>query len=332
MLYKISVIIPVYNSEKYLNQCIESLMQQTLNEIEYIFINDASTDNSLSIIKKHAVNYPKRCIKIFDLQQNGGISNARNIGLKYATGEYITHCDSDDWIDKDAYKFLYDLAQKNNADIVTYNYIHEYTNKQIVIEQPYSSNKDEIIIRMLNGSIFPALWSNIIKREIIYKHDLHFPNGLNMGEDLYFNIRAYYYSKVIISTDIPFYHYRHTENSTCVRRSRQAIESDIAIAGLIEVFLQKDKKFQKAILYRKFFSKLALIIHFDNCDTYRKWMTIYPETHADILSYNQIDKKLRFLLWLSAHHLYKIAVLIRQILNIQNNIKKQIKRHYQFAK
>ena len=123
---KVSIIITVYNREKYIEECARSLFEQSLDDIEYIFINDASTDNSIEILKTTANNYPQRIpyIKIINLDQNGGVANARNIGIDNVTGDYTIHTDSDDWVDRDMYKQLYKKALETNADIVGCNICH----------------------------------------------------------------------------------------------------------------------------------------------------------------------------------------------------------------
>lgn len=324
MEYKVSVIIPVYNTSMYLPKCIESLMHQTLDSVEFIFINDASTDDSHHIIRQYADNYPSRVIKIIDLKQNQGISFARNTGLKNATGEYITHCDSDDWIEPETYETLYNLAKENNADIASCNFIHEYLNSQETCIQPYSSDRNDSIRKLLNGEIFPSLWASIIKRDIIIDNNLHFPIGLNMGEDLLFNIQAYYFSEVLVSTRRALYHYRHSENSVCIRRSRASIESDIKIAGLIDNFLIEKKchhDYEQDIRYRKFYSKLALIRNFDSVKDFNEWINIYPETNPGTLSYKRIKLTLRIQLWLSIHNMFRIAQLFKYILIWQHRFR-----------
>lgn len=324
MEYKISVIIPIYNSALYLKQCVDSLMKQDIDEIEYIFINDASTDGSLSVLNSLLKNYPNKHSRIINLEKNGGISNARNIGLKYAKGEYVTHCDSDDWVDANMYSTLYQLATSNNADIVACNFVDEYKNYYKIHFQPYSTNMEENIRRLLNGDIFPSLWASIIRRELISSHEIGFPKNLNMGEDLLFNVKAYLFANKIIHSNIPYYHYRHTNNSVCVRRSRKSIDSDIIIARCIEDFLTENgynEIFKKEIAYRKFFSKQALIRNFDNKEEYYEWLNIYPETHKRILSYNKIEPKLRFMLWLASKHLFIASVIIKKFLNLQHSLR-----------
>ena len=244
---KISVIITIYNSENYITPCVNSLFNQTLEEIEYIFINDATQDNSIE--KLHCIigDFPNRkpSVKIINLNKNKGVSNARRIGLENATGEYIIHCDSDDWIDKDMYERLYRKAKETDADIVGCNFRHEFSDIQYDFHQQYSESMEENIRRLINGKIFPSLCTSLTKRELIIKNNISFPIGLNMGEDLFFNLQLYLHATKIVGMDWAPYHYRHTENSSCVQRTRKSIDSDIAIAGMIER-LMKDQKMPAA--------------------------------------------------------------------------------------
>ncbi len=324
MSYKVSVIIPVYNAALFLNKCVNSLMRQSLNEVEYIFINDASTDDSQYILEELLKEYTNRQSIVINLKKNGGISNARNIGLKYASGEYVTHCDSDDWLEFNAYEKMYTIANNSRADIVSCDFIHEYPKRQQICHQPYSSNRIEMIRKMLDGQIFPSLWISLIRRDIISSNNLRFPTGLNMGEDLLFNVKAFFFSNVIVATDEPLYHYRHSENSVCMRRSRTSTESDIAISGLIEDFLIKkglSKELEKEITYRKFYSKIPLLKDFSNEDYYYDWLQIYPETHRRIWAFKQLNFIFRLQLWFSSHHLFCIAKTIRSFLILQKELR-----------
>lgn len=118
-MHKVSVVIPIYNVEKYLRQCLDSVVNQTLKDIEIICINDGSTDNSLDILEEYAQDDDR--IKIVNLKENMGVSNARNKGIEHASGEYIGFVDPDDYIDTDFYGKLYKKASETNADIVKGN-------------------------------------------------------------------------------------------------------------------------------------------------------------------------------------------------------------------
>ena len=115
-MIKVSVIVPVYNVAGYLEKCLETLVNQTLQEIEIIIVNDGSTDSSVDIIRKFAENYPKKIIALD--KKNGGLSDARNYGMSYAKGKYIGYIDSDDFIDLDMMELLYNKAEEEQADYV----------------------------------------------------------------------------------------------------------------------------------------------------------------------------------------------------------------------
>lgn len=326
MKYKVSVIITIYNCEAYIKFCARSLFKQTLDLIEYVFINDATHDNSIYLLKEVIDEYPDRkpFVKIINLDKNGGVSNARLIGLQNSTGEYIIHFDSDDWVDKDMYERLYRKAQETDADIVGCNFRHEFSDSQYDFHQQYSESMEENIRRLINGKIFPSLCTSLTKRELIIKNNISFPIGLNMGEDLFFNLQLYLHATKIVGMDWAPYHYRHTENSSCVQRTRKSIDSDIAIAGMIERLMKDQKlydKYAKDIKFRKFYSKLPLMEDLNNRKNYQDWQSIYPETNKCIWKYDQLDWKRKTELWLAANNMLPIAKVFKQLLEFQHKIR-----------
>ena len=326
MAPKVSIITPVFRCEKYIHQCAQSLFKQTIKEIEFIFVNDATPDNSIRILSETINDYPnaKSNIKIINLDKNGGVANARQIGLSQATGEYIIHCDSDDWIDNDMFERLYHKAKETDADIVGCNFRHEFSDIQYDFHQQYADTMEMNIKRLINGKIFPSLCTSLVRRKLIVDNQLSFPVGLNMGEDLFFNLQLYLHTNKIVSMDWAPYHYRHTEDSSCVQRTRKSIDSDIAIAGLIESIMKKHglyNQYAKDIEFRKFFSKLPLIHNLDDKKQYNEWLTTYPETNHHIWQYSQIDWKQRLELWLAANKMLSVAKGFKYLLALQNRIR-----------
>lgn len=323
---KVSIIIAVYNCEKYIETCARSLFEQTLEDIEYIFVNDATPDNSLSILKKTIRDYSNRkpFIKIIDLKENCGVSNVREIGMEYATGEYVIHTDSDDWVDLDMYERLYHKAVEKDADIVGCNFRHEFSNTQYDFRQQYADNMDENISRLINGDIFPSLCTSLTRRSIIVNNGIKFPAGLNMGEDLFYNLQLYLHANKIVSIAWTPYHYRHTEESSCVKRTRKSVYSDITIAGLIEKLLKEKhlyEKYKRDVEYRKFISKLPLIQDLNDKESYKEWLSIYPETNKHIWIYKKLSRKQRVELWLAYNKLFPIAKAFHHLLRWQHIIK-----------
>lgn len=166
-MVKVSIIVPVYNVEKYLKKCLESLVNQTLKDIEIIVVNDGSPDNSQKIIDEYKRKYSN--IKSF-IKTNGGLSDARNFGIEKAIGEYIAFVDSDDYVQLDMFKTMYSKAKEKDYDVVVcdVNYVYEKNSKQVssLIENDITS-KQEIKEHMIN--IYPAVWNKIFKKELFDK-------------------------------------------------------------------------------------------------------------------------------------------------------------------
>lgn len=206
---KLSIIVPVYGVEKYIDKCLNSLVKQSLKEIEIIVVNDGTKDNSQKIIDKYVKKYPDK-IKSY-IKENGGQGSARNYGLKKASGEYIGYVDSDDFVEKDMYKKLYNKAKENNYDIVVcgnYNVSEDYQNKNI---DAFINNYNTDLENIFFGKM--AVWNKIYKRDILIKNKLEFKEKV-WYEDLAFTLKAIMNSNTFAFIDEPLYDYLIREGST----------------------------------------------------------------------------------------------------------------------
>lgn len=215
-MIKVSILVPIYNVEKYIKRCVISLMEQTYENIEYIFVNDCSTDKSLQILENTILDYPKRkdYIKIIHHKKNLGLACARNTALKTSSGEYIFHVDSDDWISKDCITLLIQNANETNADIIDGAYINVFNNKTNII-YPFIKNKERYLKLMLGGygTISNQIWGRLIKRTLYFEHNILAIKGVNYGEDYTVITRLLYYAKRS-TINKPIYYYNHiNENS-----------------------------------------------------------------------------------------------------------------------
>lgn len=172
----ISVIVPVYNVEKYLDRCLDSLVNQTFNSLEIIVINDGTKDNSQSIIERYVNNYPNK-IKSY-IKENGGLGDARNYGVKYATGEYLTFLDSDDYVEKDLYENMYRLAKENNSDLVVgdLEFFWEDGSRKSFIKSGFNNVCNDRIKCLFLSPLFA--WNKLYKKEIFDKLNCKYPVGL----------------------------------------------------------------------------------------------------------------------------------------------------------
>ena len=196
---KVSIIVPFYNVEDYIERCLDSLVNQTLREIEIILVNDGSKDKSADIAFKYLNKYPDK-IKYVE-KINGGLSDARNYGMEYATGEYIAFIDSDDYVERDMYEKMYSVAKRENSDMVECDFYWEYQNKSKVDCGKKYTNKKEMIEK-----IRVVAWNKLIRRKILEKSNIKFPKGLRY-EDVEFTYKLIPFIKKFSFCKIPFINY-----------------------------------------------------------------------------------------------------------------------------
>ena len=217
---KISVIVPVYNVEKYLKRCLDSIINQTFKDIEIICINDGSTDNSGEILNSYAQK-DKR-IKIIE-QTNSGLSAVRNKGIDIASGEYISFIDSDDWIDKNFYENLYNAACKNDADIAACGIIRlsEYRKKYLLqFEKEITLENPDKKFEICDIPDINYVWNKIYKLDKIRKYNLKFLEGY-VYEDVLFTPQTVFYLKKLVTVPDTYYYYWRTPNSIVAKKSNK---------------------------------------------------------------------------------------------------------------
>lgn len=202
---KISIIVPIYNVQDYLRKCIDSLIDQTYKNIEIILVNDGTKDDSQAIVDEYVIKYPE-IIKSY-IKENGGLSDARNFGIKKASGEYITFVDSDDYVDKSLIEKLYNKIKEDKSDIVASGCFFVYEDKTKILSLSVSDNDD---IKKAMIDLFPSAWGKLYRKEIFEKN--LFKKGI-WFEDVEFLMRVYPTIKKISIVNEPLYYYIQRENS-----------------------------------------------------------------------------------------------------------------------
>lgn len=248
---KVSVIVPIFNTEKYLERCVNSLFAQTLCDVEYIFIDDGSTDDSLQLLHKLTDGSGHNC-QIIENEHNLGTALARKQGYLKATGDYFIICDSDDWMDANELKELHATAIKHDADIVYCNYYENKDGVDRTIMQNYGTDRNQCISSMLLGKMHVSSCNKLTRLSLLRESNFFDLDIKDIGEDLVTSTYCFLLSKKVYFLDRAFYHYFVRSNSITRNRSLtsrangiESIIENVKIVGLLLDSHDKSKVFKR---------------------------------------------------------------------------------------
>jgi len=231
-MLKLSVIIPVYNVEKYIERCARSLFEQTLDDIEFIFIDDSSTDNSIQILNDTLKEYPRRVsqTQVISLPINSGIAAVRKYGIQLSKGEYIIQCDSDDWVEINMYEQMYNYAKQHSCEIVICDYFRYIDSENIQTVKTYQAD-DSIKLnkRLLSGSVHASVWNKLVHSSLYLDNEIMYPKD-NMCEDLVLMFQLIFHAKKIGYLPVPYYYYYYNQESIS-----QSVTLDSVMAKAISI-------------------------------------------------------------------------------------------------
>ena len=314
----ITVIVPIYQVEKYIERCACSLLGQTLRDVEYIFVDDCSPDKSLDVLKRVVDKYPwrKDRIKILRHDSNKGLPAARNTGLGAASGDYIFHCDSDDWADETMLEVLYNRAKMTDADIVWCDWFLSFRKNERYMQQPSYQTGDDALKGLLSGAMKYNVWNKLIKKELYLTNHISFPQGHGMAEDMTI-IRLFACARRIVYMPGAYYHYRRTnENAYTHTFSRKHLEDILYNTAETISYIRKEKgdKFDKEIEWFKLSVKFPLLIG-GTYSMYKLWRAWYSESNSFILSNKNISLRSRLLQYAAWKRLYGVVWLYTKIVH-----------------
>lgn len=263
---KVSVIIPVYGVGKYIERCARSLFEQTLNDIEYIFVDDCSPDKSIEILEHIVEEYrprftrEKKVVRIERLLTNSGLAAVRKQGIQFCTGEYVIHCDSDDWVETDMYRIMYEDAKRTDADIVMCGY--KATDGVKVFKECYhqQTNKAKLLSSLLTLHESWSVWNKMCKRSL-YDSDIVYPT-LAMGEDMVLTTQMVINAHRIAVVNKALYNYFYNPNSITKVQSESSRykhwkDSAENAKTVISIFKKKrlEHEYANELVYLKFLQK-----------------------------------------------------------------------------
>ena len=343
----VSIIVPVYNEGKHLTHCLNSLLNQSYENLEIICVDDGSTDNSLNTLNEYSNKYSRIIIYT---QSHKGISESRNNGLSKANGKYILFVDGDDWIEKDTIKLLYENAENNDSDLVLYNAIEEYPDKQR--KRIYPLNNKDIdwnnfsfdynFNKKLVLNTYLVIWTHFFKKSFLDKYNLQFKHKL--FEDNLFHIKVMIYAKKISYQPKILYHYRKENQYSLQNNIAGTTESFIFFDILkdIEEFLVKIDKMEEFNLNYIQYKLTELKAKFDLINPvnkeimYEKIKDEFIKMDLSILILNQLPIPIKNfyieVLCLDFKEFLSNHILLEQLLNgnneqLDSNVKEFIKNN-----
>lgn len=293
MKYKVSVVVPVYGVERFIERCARSLFEQTLDSIEYIFVDDCTKDDSVNILYKVIKCYPSRKnhVRILHHTVNKGLPQARKTGIQECHGEYIAHCDSDDWVSVNMYKAMYEYAIHHNYDIVHCDYIRH-------------DGKDGKIIRQRNQPLLQQgpIWNKLVKANL-YNKEIIYPTA-NKSEDGALSTQLYFFAERTGYLPQSLYFYfinpesmcRTLSKDDCIRRFSEECKN----VELRAQFIYDHKVISThldSIISWKWSAKRNLWPYIKDEDIYSIWSEAYPEVN-EYYKNNHIYNRARIIDWI----------------------------------
>ena len=283
---KVTVIIPVFKVRNFIERCVCSLFEQTLKDVEYIFVDDATPDDSIEILKSCVERYPERKGQILILthEQNQGLPAARNTGLAVATGEYVFHCDSDDFVEKEMLEEMYNAAKEKNADMVYCDFYLSFEKNERYMSNPAYETADDVLrVGLLGGNMKYNVWNKLVKRSLYAENNIAFPAGHAMGEDMTM-IRLAACTETVAYVPKAFYHYVKLNSNaySATKSERHKMDIRFNVDQTVAFIQQKfGSALDKEIAFFKLNTKLPFLITDDETQ-YEVWKEWWPEANSYI--------------------------------------------------
>lgn len=301
----VSVIVPVYGVENFVERCMESILTQTWQDMEVIVVNDCTQDRSMDIIASVINRHDQRAnsVRIINHNVNRGLPAARNTGVAAAKGKYVFHFDGDDYADPEMIARMALVAEKNGADIVYCDWFLAYEDADRYMSQPACDSVSDAIEAILTGKMKYNVWNKLVRRHLYYENGIEFPEGYGMGEDMTM-IRLFSVAKKIAYLPEAFYHY--------VKTNRSAMTENVSDKALYEIdhnVLSTLSFLENRICRHEYLSsifKLSVkypLLFSNSYEQYGHWSERYVEANKYATD-KVFGVHTRILQWLAAHQLY----------------------------
>lgn len=322
----ISILIPVYNVEKYIEKCLRSLFVNTIvSDCEIILVDDCSPDKSMDIVRRVLADFPtmENKVRLHSHDCNRGLAAARNTGLLQAQGKYIICVDSDDWVEPDYLEQLYGKAMATDADIVGCNLIKEFPHKSIPTKNMLPENSAICVGGLLLGKIQGWLHVKMIRRSLLIDNNISWVEGLDLWEDVLFSLKVFTCVERISNVDEFLYHYRFNKQSLVNTFGEKRIDNLIGVVKEIECFLQNRdllERYYNDFIVMKTRVKVSILCE-SNPKLQRQYKSMYPEINKMIIYENSISKVKRIAAYLILRGHYCSGNLLLFFVRLGRKIK-----------
>ena len=320
--YKVSICVPIYGVEKYIERCATRLFEQTYETREYIFVNDCTKDRSVEILLNILENYPKRKtqVQIIKHKNNRGLAAARNSAIDNCTGRFIMHIDSDDWIHKDCIRLCVKKQIETNSDIVSVDIMRIYSKKKRLDHFPQFDTVSEFTIALLNTNIAHNVVGRLISRSLYSDNGIRACEGVNMSEDFNVIPRLSYFAKRITSVSEPLYYYDlcNSDSYTSNFSENNFYQVQKALDVLEDFFSDKGADYLTALESSRFKSFMGYLIKSGRENGHRKFyeklrsqLNLFPKEFERSLA---LPKRIAFhIRWYPFFSLYiRIATYVKR--------------------
>ena len=296
----------MYRVSAFIERCARSLMVQTLEDVEFIFVDDASPDDSAAILESVLEEYPDRNAKVISHKVNKGLPSARNTGLAAASGEYIFHCDGDDWVEPQMLERMYTAAVNADADYVWCDFYMSFEQNERYMPARDYRTADELLRKgFLAGAMKYNVWNKLVRRSLYMDNDISFPDGHPMGEDMTM-IRLAAFAGNVAYVPEALYHYVKINPGAYTQVMSERNLADIRFnTDSVTAFLHEKfgASVEPDISLFKLNVKLPFLIT-DDKSQYRIWREWYPEANACAMANKELPFRTRLLQWCASHNLW----------------------------
>jgi len=332
-VYKVSILVPIYGVEQFIERCSRSLFEQTYQRLEFIFVNDCSPDRSVSVLKEVITDYPERkdAIKIVEHERNRGLAAARNTGLNHATGEFVICVDSDDWLVQNTIELLVDKQLESDADIVSGDRLIHYDCHESILPATHFRDKEQMVLQMMQHTWDHFVTGRLFRGSIFFENGLRWQEGFDVAEDRYMMTLLAYHAHGFDSVNSIVYHYERSNfnaltNTVDVKRVFRNNHQELGNVLFLEEFFRN-----KEIVYQKECSRCIMEQLANNIQAAISYRDKDEYNHVVDIIKSRSDSELKLIGWNKnsllerVRHCYGYIVFSRRVGKMIRGIRKRVK-------